>query len=405
MSEDGHLGARLLLPFVQQPADLTRYVAASQVGITVSSLVLGAVGQGIAAVSVAPYMASWFGFDSHAAASVAAALVLVLLTAVQVVIGELVPKSIALRYPTEVALATVLPMRWSLTAFKPLIAVLNGTATSILKLFACRSPVTATCIRPTKSRCSSPKAAMADCSSPTSSSGCTKPFAESTDRARSHGAARPPDDGGCGVAVADALQTAAATPVQPLAGFRGSHDQIVGMLRVKDLVHEYVHEGPPASIVPLIRAVVKVPHDSAGRSGHRRAARESARTRPPWWTRLARSPASSRFRTCSRSFWARGSSHRNHPRHHLVFLAVNALFVGAEFAIIGVSRTAIESRPARAMDWRGAYSPLLTSSAIRIGSSHRAVRHYRRRLGWACMPSMRSPPGSNHGCTARRLRA
>jgi len=46
--------------------------------------------------------------------------------------------------------------------------------------------------------------------------------------------------------------------------YRGSREQIVGMLRVKDLVQQYVHEGPPPSIAPLIRAVVKVPHDLPG---------------------------------------------------------------------------------------------------------------------------------------------
>src|SRR5262245_6549206 len=134
MSDDGHMSARLLLPFIQQPADLNRYVAASQVGITVSSLILGAVGQGIAAVTVAPYLASLAGFDPQTASTAAAAIVLALLTAVQVVIGELVPKSIALRFPPEVAMVTVLPMRWSLAAFKPFIAFLNVTATALLKL-------------------------------------------------------------------------------------------------------------------------------------------------------------------------------------------------------------------------------------------------------------------------------
>ncbi len=59
---------------------------------------------------------------------------LLTLTAVQVVIGELIPKSLALQFPTEVALATVLPMRWSLAAFKPFIVILNGSATWLLKL-------------------------------------------------------------------------------------------------------------------------------------------------------------------------------------------------------------------------------------------------------------------------------
>ncbi len=134
LSEDGHVLARRLLPHVQNPADLDRYVAVSQVGITLSSLVLGAVGQGFAAVALAPLLVALAGLDAHTAASTAAFAVLFVLTATQVVLAELIPKSIALQFPTEVALATVLPMRWSLVAFKPFIVLLNGSATGLLRL-------------------------------------------------------------------------------------------------------------------------------------------------------------------------------------------------------------------------------------------------------------------------------
>jgi putative hemolysin len=265
MSEDGHASARLLLPFVQQPADLTRYVAASQVGITVSSLILGAVGQSIAAVALAPHLMSFFGFDSRTADSVGAAIVLAALTAIQVVIGELVPKQIALRYPTEVALATAFPMRWSLVAFKPLIAVMNGTATRLLRLVGVS-------LSGHRHLHSPDEIALL--------------FAESRDggllepdeQQRLHKALRlsrltardlmVPRDRLTMVDVEsgwlDALQTAAATPFSRLPVYRGSRDRIVGMLRVKDLVRPYVNDGPPESIAPLVRAVLKVPDSLAG---------------------------------------------------------------------------------------------------------------------------------------------
>lgn len=58
---------------------------------------------------------------------------LVVLTLVQVVFGELLPKSIALRYPERLALATLRPMVWSLFLLRPLIAVLNGSAFAIMR--------------------------------------------------------------------------------------------------------------------------------------------------------------------------------------------------------------------------------------------------------------------------------
>src|SRR5687767_4018230 len=135
MSEDGNWLARALLPFINDPANLDRYVAVSQIGITLSSLVLGAYAQATIAVSLAPRLASWFSLEATSAASWAAIGVLVALTAVQVVLSELIPKSLALQFPTQVALATVLPMRWSLAAFRPFISLLNGSATGLLRLF------------------------------------------------------------------------------------------------------------------------------------------------------------------------------------------------------------------------------------------------------------------------------
>ena len=70
-----------------------------------------------------------------AAAGIAATLVLILMTTLQVILGELLPKTVALRYPETVALATVLPMKWSADyLLKPLILLLNGSGSFVLRL-------------------------------------------------------------------------------------------------------------------------------------------------------------------------------------------------------------------------------------------------------------------------------
>jgi CBS domain containing-hemolysin-like protein len=265
MSEDGHMGARLLLPHVQQSADLNRYVAASQVGITMSSLILGAVGQSIAAVSVAPYLASWAGFDPRTAATAAAGIILFILTAVQVVIGELVPKSIALSYPTEVAIATVLPMRWSLAAFKPLIKFLDGTATGLLRLFGITFSGHRHLHSPDEIALLFAESRDGGLLEPDEQQRLQKALRLSRQTARDLMVPRERlKVVNAESAWLDALQEAAATPYSRLPVYRGSPDHIVGMLRVKDLVRRYVTEGPPESIAPLVRAVVKVPHDLPG---------------------------------------------------------------------------------------------------------------------------------------------
>ena len=129
----GNRAARLLHGLVGDPAALDRYVAACQIGITFSSLVLGAYGQAMLAAPLAPRLSAATGFDPATAESMAVIGVLVALTVLQVIIGELVPKSIALQYPTRTALLTALPMRGSLWLLRWFIAVLNGSGVAILR--------------------------------------------------------------------------------------------------------------------------------------------------------------------------------------------------------------------------------------------------------------------------------
>lgn len=134
LAEEGQGLARALLPVVQDPAKLDRYVAASQIGITLSSLVLGAYGQSELAPLIAPLFDD-LGDTGHAAAeSTAAGIVLIGLSVTQMILGELVPKSVAMQFPHQTAIATAIPMRWSLRVFRPFIWLLNGSGLAILKL-------------------------------------------------------------------------------------------------------------------------------------------------------------------------------------------------------------------------------------------------------------------------------
>ena len=134
MAEEGNRLARSLLPTLESASSLDRYIAACQVGITVSSLVLGAYGQATLGQTLAPLFEELGGFQTLAAQSTSAAVVLVGLTTLQMVLGELVPKSLALQYPTRLALLTVLPMRWSERLMAWFIAVLNGSGWLVLRM-------------------------------------------------------------------------------------------------------------------------------------------------------------------------------------------------------------------------------------------------------------------------------
>jgi len=122
----GSASAGRLLVILQDPARLDNYVAACQIGITLSSLVAGAYGQ----AQLTPLLEPLFGAGGQ---TVAIIIVLIAITAVQVVLGELLPKTAALRYPERLAMATLAPMQVSQWLFRPLVAVFNGSAFALMK--------------------------------------------------------------------------------------------------------------------------------------------------------------------------------------------------------------------------------------------------------------------------------
>lgn len=134
LAEDGNARAARLLAHVGEPGALDRYVAACQVGITLSSLVLGAYAQS----ELAPLIGEAFGLGAGGAHSVAAVILLAVLSVMQMILGELVPKGLALQFPDRTALYTVAPMRWSLRLFRPLIWLFNGSGMAILRLLGVR---------------------------------------------------------------------------------------------------------------------------------------------------------------------------------------------------------------------------------------------------------------------------
>ena len=125
-ADTGNGRAAGLLAILQDSKRLDDYVAACQIGITLSSLVAGAYGQ----AQLIPVFEDWFGSASHA---VAVIVVLLFITSLQVVLGELLPKTVALRYPEALAISTLTPLRISQWLLRPLVAVFNGSAFAIMK--------------------------------------------------------------------------------------------------------------------------------------------------------------------------------------------------------------------------------------------------------------------------------
>jgi len=129
--EQGRPGARTL---ADMQANLDDFLPAVQLGVTLASLTLGWLGEPF----VARLMLPWFSHLPHArlyGGVVAAVLAFCLITYLEVIFGELVPKSLALRQGEKMALAIAGPMSVFMRIAGPVVRLMNHSAEVVLRLF------------------------------------------------------------------------------------------------------------------------------------------------------------------------------------------------------------------------------------------------------------------------------
>jgi len=133
---EGHRGARAVRRAVSAP---DRYIAATQLGITMASLGLGWIGEPSLAHLVEPTVAF---LPAHLAATtahtVAVAIAFSLITGVEIVFGELTPKWIALERSEGTALLVVQPLEIFMRGLWPFIRVVHGTAQAVIRALGLR---------------------------------------------------------------------------------------------------------------------------------------------------------------------------------------------------------------------------------------------------------------------------
>jgi putative hemolysin len=127
LEHEGNRRARLVLRITGDPP---RFIAAMQLGVTLTSLAIGALGEQALARKFEPLMAGFL----------AVILALLIVTYLHVVIGELVPKGIALGHPERTALAVSMPVRWFFVFMRPLIWVLQESTELILRALGLDPP-------------------------------------------------------------------------------------------------------------------------------------------------------------------------------------------------------------------------------------------------------------------------
>jgi putative hemolysin len=130
IAKSGSKGAKCALDLAAEPG---RFLSTVQIGITLIGILAGAysgaalggpIGQRIALLGISPETANAIGFG----------LVILLVTYASLIVGELVPKQIALRSPERVAAIISRPMKWLSTVTAPIVWLLDRTSALIFRL-------------------------------------------------------------------------------------------------------------------------------------------------------------------------------------------------------------------------------------------------------------------------------
>jgi putative hemolysin len=132
--EQRRIGARTVRKIQQQ---LDEFLPAVQFGVTVASLGLGWVGEGTLAAILVPWLGNipYARFYAH---GLAATIAFLIITYSLIILGELVPKSLALERAERVALAVAAPMDFFMTLSHPFLVVMNRSANLVLRGFGSR---------------------------------------------------------------------------------------------------------------------------------------------------------------------------------------------------------------------------------------------------------------------------
>ncbi|MEN9577487.1 MAG: hypothetical protein RJA70_496 [Pseudomonadota bacterium] len=260
LAREGNRRAAGLLRVLEDGLQLDRYIAACQIGITLSSLIAGAYGQATIAVELGPSLEGVWGLGPAGAATWAFVLVLLVLTMAQVVLGELVPKSLALQFPESTALLTFHPIRWSVTAFKGVIWLLNGFGFLLLKPFGVTPGGHQHVHSPAEIEILLDESRRGGALSPDQHRRLDRGLHLSartvrqmmTPRSELYGveASTPPDE---------LLKLIVESPYTRLPVYRGSLDHIIGAISTKDAVALYAARGELPALEQLVRPIPFVP--------------------------------------------------------------------------------------------------------------------------------------------------
>ena len=135
MVESGEPGAQAAMDLHDNP---TRFLSTVQIGITSIGVLNGIVGEAAFSEPLALWLAQTFGLTPRPAGITATGLVVVMITILTIIFGELVPKRVGQMFPETVASLVSRPMQALSMATRPLVAFLSISTNAILHLLGIR---------------------------------------------------------------------------------------------------------------------------------------------------------------------------------------------------------------------------------------------------------------------------
>lgn len=130
LSENGSRGARAALKLADNPG---RFLSTVQVGITLIGIFNGAFGEASLVSRLAPQIAAVPALVDYAN-EIALGIVVIGITFASIVLGELVPKRIAMQYPETIAALVAMPMQWLSRLMAPFVKLLTVATDFFLRL-------------------------------------------------------------------------------------------------------------------------------------------------------------------------------------------------------------------------------------------------------------------------------
>jgi putative hemolysin len=223
-AEKGGIGARTALRLMDDPV---RFIGTVQLGITVFAILIGAIGEPLLSGLIEPPLSNTVSF----------LIAFTILTYLSVVLGELVPKAVALQRAERIAIALAVPLDWLARIAHPLVWLLQVSANLVLRILRVK-PAPAGMIAYTREDIRHSVAAAEDVGELETAEEemLYKVFDFAAKEVSAVMVPRPEV-----VAISvdmppeDALATVVDSPYTRYPVFRDSLDEIVGILHVRDL--------------------------------------------------------------------------------------------------------------------------------------------------------------------------